>query len=143
SGARRRAGFAHFRYSFLYDIRIPRAQEILGEERKVHTAEHLASAMFYLGADRGEIPQARLYAPTRPPSRPYAVIHPFASEPAKTWRVSGFRKLAEHLESALDLEPVFVAGPGEDLSAFAQWRMLSGAPLEEVKALLRDASLFA
>ena len=43
-----RAGFGHHRGSGLYHIRIPRAQEILGVERPVHTAEHLASAMFYL-----------------------------------------------------------------------------------------------
>ena len=50
SGARYRAGFGHFRYQAVYNVRIPRAQEILGVERKVHTAEHLASAVFYLGA---------------------------------------------------------------------------------------------
>ena len=49
SGARFRAGFGHFRHRIAYNVRIPRAQEILGIERKVHTAEHLASAMFYLG----------------------------------------------------------------------------------------------
>ena len=34
--------------------KIPRAQEILGVDRAVHTAEHLASAMFWLG-----VPQRR------------------------------------------------------------------------------------
>src|ERR1051326_1758632 len=57
-----RAAFAHFRFSGLYNVRIPRAQAIMGVERKVHTAEHLASAMFYLGAPIGEIPRARLFA---------------------------------------------------------------------------------
>ena len=46
----------------MYNVRIPRAQEILGVERTVHTAEHLASAMFYLGAPVGEIPRAKLVA---------------------------------------------------------------------------------
>src|ERR1700688_2814962 len=32
--ARLRAGFAHFRYSAIYNVCIPRAQEILGVERK-------------------------------------------------------------------------------------------------------------
>src|ERR1700687_13768 len=32
SGARFRAAFAHFRYSAVYDVKIPRAQEILGLE---------------------------------------------------------------------------------------------------------------
>ena len=57
-----RAGFAHFRFQAIYNVRIPRAQEILGVERKVHTAEHIASAMFYLGAPPCEIPRARLEA---------------------------------------------------------------------------------
>ncbi len=142
AGARWRAGFAHFRYDFLYDIRIPRAQEILGIERTVHTAEHLAAAMFYLGAPRVEIPRARLFAADRPAGPPYAVIHPYASEPAKTWRSSGFCKVAEYLEQSFGLEPVFIAGPGEELSAFARWRTQVGAPLGELKSLLRRASLF-
>lgn len=52
SGAGIRAGFGHHRHSFLYSDKIPRAQEILGEERPVHTAEHIASAMFWLGVPR-------------------------------------------------------------------------------------------
>ena len=52
SGARFRAGFAHFRSSWIYNVKIPRAQDILGVEGKVHTAEHLASAAFHLGARR-------------------------------------------------------------------------------------------
>ena len=57
--AKYRAGFRHFRGAALYNIKIPRAQEILGEERVVHTAEHLASAMFFLGAPTQEIPSSR------------------------------------------------------------------------------------
>ena len=48
SGARYRAGFAHHRFSFLYSQKIPTAQAILGVDRPVHTAEHLASAVFWL-----------------------------------------------------------------------------------------------
>src|SRR5947209_2244424 len=59
--ARYRAGFAHFRFRAMYNVHIPRAQDILGVDRKVHTAEHLASAMFYLGAPRVDIPRARLF----------------------------------------------------------------------------------
>src|ERR1051325_2059724 len=62
SRARLRAGFAHHRYSFLYTDKIPTAQEILGVDRKVHTVEHLASAMFWLGVPRTEIPRAKLFA---------------------------------------------------------------------------------
>ena len=62
SGARYRAGFGHYRQQFVYNVRIPRAQEILHVDRKVHTAEHVASAMFFLGAPICEIPRAKLVA---------------------------------------------------------------------------------
>ena len=65
SGAKFKAGFGHHRYSFVYSHKIPRAQQILGVERPVHTAEHLASAMFWLGVPQGEIPRAKLVAASR------------------------------------------------------------------------------
>jgi ADP-heptose:LPS heptosyltransferase len=142
SGARLRAGYSHFRYRFLYNVRIPRAQEILGDERKVHTAEHAASAVFYFGAPRVEIPRARLFAPPAAPSKPYAVIHPIASAPSKTWSAAGFLAVAAHLERAHGMEPVFVAGGGEDVSKFTTRRCVVGAPLSKVKALIAGASLF-
>jgi len=141
--ARWRAGFAHFRYRLLYNVRIPTAQQILGVNRKVHTAEHIASAMFYLGAPRDEVPRARLFAEPPPPApRPYAVIHPLASSPEKTWPAERFLGIARRLAEEWGLETVFIAGPGEDLSAFRPHRGLAGAPLGEVKSLLAGASLF-
>lgn len=142
--ARWRAGFAHFRYRRLYNIWIPRAQEILGVNRKVHTAEHIASAMFYLGAPRTEIPPARLLAapPAETPRRPYAVLHPLASSPEKTWPAERFLGIARRMAEEWGLESVFIAGPGEDLSPFAPHRVVCGAPLGEVKTLLAGASLF-
>lgn len=143
SAARWRAGFSHFRGRALYNVPIPTAQEILGVARKVHTAEHLASAMFYLGAPRGEIPAARLFAAPAPRRAPYAVLHPMASAPQKAWPADRFLELAAHLERGMGLEPVFIAGPGEDTAPFARYRVLAGARLAEVKSLLAGASLFA
>ncbi|MGE5568132.1 MAG: glycosyltransferase family 9 protein [Rhodospirillales bacterium] len=142
SGAKFRAGFAHHRYASLYNVRIPTAQEILGVGRKVHTAEHLASAMFYLGAARSEIPRARLFAERRTAGAPYAVLHPMASAASKTWPARNFLALADKLRESWGLEPVFIAGPGEDLSPFASYRTVAGAPLAEIKSLIAGASLF-
>jgi ADP-heptose:LPS heptosyltransferase len=142
SGARWRAGFAHYRWRSVYNIRIPRTQEILGEERTVHTAEHLASAMFYLGVPCVEIPRARLFTDPPPPAPPYAVIHPMASQPDKTWPADRFLHLAHWLRQSMDLDVVFIAGPGEDLAAFQEFRTVRGAPLGAIKSLLRGASLF-
>lgn len=144
SGARFRAGFAHFRASRLYNLRIPTAQTILSVDCKVHTAEHLASAVFWLGVPRCEIPRARLFAHDSGLKVPgsYAVLHPFATGPGKTWPASGFLAIASHLRSALGLDPVFIAGPGDDTRPFAEYRCIEGAPLADVKSLLRGATLF-
>jgi heptosyltransferase III len=142
SGARWRAGFAHYRWRAIYNVRIPRAQQILGEDRTVHTAEHLASAMFYLGAPRVEIPRARLFADPPPAAAPYAVIHPIASQPDKTWPAECFRNAARWLREVMDLQAVFIGGAADDLTPFHEFRTLSGAPLADIKSLLRGASLF-
>lgn len=142
SGAGFRAGFDIFTPAWIYNTPIPTAQETLGVLRRVHTAEHAASAVFYLGVPIGEVPRAKVPAPARrskfAPAGGYAVIHPLAAAAEKTWPAAAFAELAR----ALDVEPVFIGGPGEDLSAFQNWRTVSGAPLPELACLLRDASLF-
>lgn len=142
SGARYRAGFAHFRFSWLYNLRIPTAQEIFGVNRKVHTAEHLASAVFWLGVAPGDIPAARLFAAAPEPRSPYVVLHPVASEPGKTWPASCFIETARWLRARLDLDPIFIGGPADDLSPFQEFTTLAGQPLTEVKRILSGASLF-
>ena len=147
SGARFRAGFDTFRPGWIYNTPIPTAQEVLGIARRVHTAEHMAAAMFYLGAPITEVPRARIAStPGRSawaPEVPYAVIHPLAATPGKTWPAACFVELARYIEKALGLQPVFIGGPGEDLAPFAQWPAIAGAPLGEIARLLRDAAFFA
>ncbi len=136
-----RAAFAHFRGQFAYNVHIPTAQEILELDRKVHTAEHLASAMFYLGAPRSEIPRARLFAPPATRSRAHAVIHPFASSPEKTWPAERFLEVAEDLRRS-GLEPLFLCGPTDDAAPFAEFEVLRNAPLPKVMSVIRSAALF-
>jgi ADP-heptose:LPS heptosyltransferase len=144
SGAPVRAGFAHHAYSFLYHVNIPRAQEILGVERKVHTAEHLASAMFFLGVPRTEIPRAKLVAPSGGELLPelYAVLHPFASAPGKAWPMERFIAVARYLQERAGLEVVILAGPADDASAWDGFRVFRNAPLAEVKRVIAGAQLF-
>jgi heptosyltransferase III len=147
SGARFRAGFDIFKPAWIYNTPIPTAQETLGLSRRVHTAEHMASAMFYLGVPVAEVPHARIGAPEGrsplAPSGPYAVIHPTAATSDKTWPAASFIELARYVSRSFELEPVFVGGPGEDLSPFQTWRTVPGAPLRELARLMRDAALFA
>ena len=145
SGAPVKAGFDIFRPSWVYTHRLPTAPQTLGLSRRVHTAEHAASAVFALGVPLAEIPRARVVAADgrspHAPAGPYVVIHAHAATPEKTWPAGNFCSLAQHLQVE-GLMPVFVGAEGEDLSAFSRWPTLSGAPLAEVARLLRDASLF-
>jgi heptosyltransferase III len=137
SRAKFRVGFAHHRYSVVYSHKIPTAQEILGVQRPVHTAEHLASAMFWLGVPQQDIPRAHLFAEPLPDRRPYAVIHPFAATPDKTWPAGRFIEVAHHL----NLDPIFLAGPTDDLKPFANFET-SRESLAVTKSLIAGASLF-
>jgi ADP-heptose:LPS heptosyltransferase len=147
SGARYRAGFGHFRHQLAYNVRIPRAQEILGVERKVHTAEHLASAMFYLGAPICDVPGAKVVlaggvpSGSACPTRTTAIIHPFATAAGKTWHAGGFLAVAQHLKQS-GLDPVFIGGAADDFSPFRAFRGIAGAPLSEIKAVIADAALY-
>lgn len=143
SRAAYRAGFAHFRFRAAYNIRIPRAQVIFGVERVVHTAEHLASAMFHLGVPVAEIPRAKLVARPRAAERPYAVIHPFAAAPEKTWPARHFVAVAEHLAAHWGIEPVFIGARGDDFAPFRRFQAVAGAGLAEVKSLIAGAAVFA
>jgi len=138
SSAHYRAGFAHYRHQFVYNVRIPRAQQILGVERAVHTAEHLASAMFYLGAPLEEVEWGR---PPGLPNTKTAVLHPVAATPNKTWSLEGFLAVADHLKCS-GLDPVFIGAASDDLSPFREYPPLSGAPLAEIQRLIRSACLF-
>jgi lipopolysaccharide heptosyltransferase III len=141
------AGFAHHAYSFLYNARIPRAQEILSPEilggaRRVHTAEHIASAMFWMGVPQAEIPRARLHAGPARSADAYALFHPFASTPEKTWPAERFLAVAQHLRDKAGLEAVFLAGPADDPGAFARFSVCRNVPLAHVKSVVAGAQLF-
>jgi ADP-heptose:LPS heptosyltransferase len=142
SGAEIRAGFGHHRGAGVYHVRIPRAQEILGEDRPVHTAEHLASAMFYLGCPKQAIPRAQLFTRPRASRPPYAVIHPAAAAKYKTWEAAGFVTVARHLRKRHGLDPVFIGGAADEMSRFGEFECVIGAPLEDVKSLVSRAELF-
>lgn len=140
SGARWRAGFSHHSFTFSYNLRIVRAQRILGVNRAVHTAEHMASAIFFLGVPLQDVPQAELFAGPSPIVGRYAVIHPYASEPAKRWPAESFCEVARYLK-LWNIEPVFLAGPCDDDAPFQRHTVYRGS-LEEAKRVISDATVF-
>jgi ADP-heptose:LPS heptosyltransferase len=140
SGAPWRAGFAHHSTTLAYNIVIPRAQRILGVKRTVHTAEHLASAVFALGVPHDEIPRAQLSAAPSPMEGRYAVLHPFASALDKQWAPDRFCELARYLQ-LWNVTPVFLAGPADDTTPFRA-HLVFQSSLQDAKALLSRAALF-
>jgi len=145
SGAKWRAGFAHHYFTFAYNVKIGRAQSILGVRGVVHTAEHLASAFFALGVPISDVPRAQLFVRDKemnalPVQGRYAVLHPFAATPEKRWPAEKFCELARFL-SLWKMEPVILAGAEDDVSAFGSHRVFRGT-LSEAKALVSRASLF-
>jgi ADP-heptose:LPS heptosyltransferase len=145
SGSKWRAGFAHHNFTFAYNVKIGRAQTILGVRGVVHTAEHLASAFFALGVPITDVPRAQLFVSEQqaekvPVPGRYAVLHPFAATPDKRWPAEKFCELARYL-TLWKIEPVILAGAGDDTAAFAAHRVFRGS-LPEAKALISKASLF-
>ena len=92
SGAKWRAGFAHHNFTFAYNLKIGRAQDILGVRGIVHTAEHLAAAFFALGVPRGEVPRAQLFVSAR--GRP-ACGHSGTIRGAASLRLRSRKKVAD------------------------------------------------
>lgn len=141
SGARWRAGFAHHPTTLAYNVRIRRAQEIMGVHRRVHTAEHLASAFFALGVPLSEVPRAQLFTAGEPAIKErHAVLHPFASAADKRWPPERFAEVARYLK-LWNIIPVFLAGPQDNATAFRDHTVLKGT-LNQVKAVLSNAALF-
>ncbi len=142
SRAKWRAGFAHHSMTFAYNLKIGRAQQILGVNRTVHTAEHLASAFFAMGVPVQDVPRARLYAQESepPPQTRYAVLHPFASTSQKRWPAERFCEVARYLE-LWNITPVFLASADDNIAPFAAHTIFRGS-LSKVKTLLSKASLF-
>jgi ADP-heptose:LPS heptosyltransferase len=140
SGAPYRAGFAHHNVTLAYNIRIGRAQEILGISRVVHTAEHVASAFFAMGVPIQEVPAASLYTTETPLTGRYAVLHPFASSPEKRWPAEKFCEVARYLR-LWNIRPVFLAGAQDDMTPFRAHDILQGS-LKDATSVLSGAALF-
>ena len=163
SGAPLRAAFGHFRHAFAYNTRIPTAQEVLGRDGPVHTAEHIASAFFWLGMPAAEIPPAEVY-PSAPATEKvlarlrsmgveggegYAVLHPTALYASKQWASLGFVDVGQYLERTFGLRPIYLCGEKEQetldqIQSYGRHPILraAGWPIRELVALIAGAKIF-
>ena len=126
SGARWKVGFEHFRRRRTYDVMVPDARRILSQAA-VHTAEHQAAALFWLGAPRRAVPPSELFVTgagriewqkerTRLGigyGRDYALLNPAALYFTKQWPAQRFSELGRYLENERGVAAVFTCGPGE------------------------------
>jgi heptosyltransferase III len=161
SGARWKAGFHHYRALSVYSVIIPDARTILGRQT-LHTAEHQASAFFWLGLRRQAVPPARLWVAPHcrtwwvtererlgiSRNQEYAVIHPAALYATKQWAAENFAQVGAALARDAGIVPVYSCGPEEAAvldaveRAAAPIRRLQGASLGKFAAALSGARLF-
>lgn len=163
TGAPWRAGFEHFRDRYAYNLSVPKAQQILGCDGVVHTAEHVASCFFWLGVPRTEIPASqvfpsdeaarsvlqRLAAMGMDRGQSYAVLHPAATYASKQWSVGGFAEVVNFLARDFHLRAICICGPGESgildeverSSDVPLWRA-DGWSIRELIALIAGAKVF-
>ncbi len=146
SGARWRAGFEHFRQRWAYNVRVPKAQDVLGRaaDADIHTAEHHAAAIIHLGAVDERIPPARLANRACRGTPPYAVIHSGAAYRTKEWSLDRFRSLASEIARRYGLRPIFVLGPDENDVALelSEFDIRQDLPMPRLLSLLARARLF-
>ena len=116
-------------------------------KRTVHTAEHLASAMFYLGraAGRDSAGEAvrrlqRTHARGAHAVRGASIR--WLQSPDKTWPADRFLRGRRASAEALRSEPFSSAARATTCRRFARTARLPDAPLGEIKSLLAGASLF-
>jgi heptosyltransferase-3 len=162
SGARWKVGFDYYRSKSVYDVLIPDTRTILGQQ-DVHTTEHQAAILFYLGMPHAPIPRAQLFVGDRQrdwwekkrkglgidQACDYAIVHPTALYATKQWSAENFARLGVFLEREAGLRAVFSCGPNEGavLDAIGQAAAtsivrLEGLGLGELAAALEGSRIF-
>lgn len=110
SGAQYRAGAAHFKPSFVYNIKVPPAEELLARD-DLHTVESQFAQFRFLGLEADEpLPTSLFVNPERrssmlakavaaglDASRPYAVLSPTNEFYTKRWPAERYAEVAEYL----------------------------------------------
>ena len=162
SGARRRVGYASYRFSQLHNYAAPPATD-LWRQAKTHSVEQQLGLLGWAGVPVTDRPATRLSINVEAcervarrldgagigASQPYALFHPAAAFDSKRWDARNFARVADDLD-ARGLAVVAVAAPGETdvVRAFAgsaqSARVVSfnDLSLPEVTALAARARLF-
>jgi lipopolysaccharide heptosyltransferase II len=162
SGARRRVGYASYRFSRLQTDAAPPAPELWQQDR-THSVEQQLGLLGWTGVPVTDRPAARLFvtreadatvesrlsaAGLGASSQPFALFHTAAAFDSKRWDARNFARVADRLD-AQGFAVVAVAAPGEEdvvrafsESAKARVASFNDLALPEVIALAARAALF-
>lgn len=163
SGAKHRAGAAHFRHSYAYNLCIPPAEEILGR-KDLHTVEYQFGQFKWLGLPGAEpepthlhvVPrlresaQAQLREAGVDPAKPYVVLAPTNEFYTKRWMPERYATIAKRL-IARGFQIVMTGAPTEEQRAQLadvakatkhSLASLSSLIIGELVAVVADAKLF-
>ena len=156
SGARHRAGFSHYQYSFLYNHLAAAATEFWRKEN-VHSAEQQLALLGSSGIPVDDLPSSSL--PVTDKGRTarvrdwfergsYVILHPGAAFFTKRWPAASFARTAEFL-AAGGLNSVAIGSPDETQildelkrAANVPVTTLSDLTLPEITALASKARIF-
>jgi len=162
SHAAYRVGAEHYRYSFIYNIRIPHPQVVWQTKRALHTVENQLSLIKGL---KIPIAESKLTVPSRSEvkeevirelsslgidaGRPYIIIHPGGSFPSKRWQPSKFSQLSDWLIKTYKQPVLIVADSKEgrivrEILSQTKNRVFSiiGPPLEKLIAIIEGCALY-
>lgn len=162
SGAKRRVGYASYRYRRLYNYAAPSPLE-LWREPQLHSAEQQLGLLGWTGVPVTDRPESSLPVTSEALQRiekslneaglkdgsPYALMHPAAAFDTKTWAAKNFARVAEILEER-GLRTIAVVAPFEKdvLEELKRETRVAGLvafddlTLPEVAALASRSSLF-
>ena len=162
AGSPARICWAHCRFGFLYNLRVPDAGP-LDARKQFHTVEHRLAQFYWAGLPSSPIPPAQVFPQPDAiasveqllvrngiaPGAQFAVIHPGAAYFTKRWALEHFAATAQWLHAQHGLAPVIVLGP-RDRQQIPDVRRLFSPPavvfdslsLRELIALISCARLF-
>ena len=149
SGAKHRVGFSTYRYSFLYNHRLPSPVDFW-KRNILHSAEQQLALLGFVGVPVEDKPKSRLNVNSKfkIQNSKFALIHPVAAFETKQWATEKFARIAEFL-SEKDFQIVAVAAKNER-DVLENLQKLSNVPvtifddlsLSEITALAAQAELF-
>ncbi|CAN5607423.1 glycosyltransferase family 9 protein [soil metagenome] len=149
SGAPHRIGFSTYRYSFLYNHRLPSPVDFWNI-KILHSAEQQLALLGFVGVPVKDKPKSRLAVNSNYKLQitNYALLHPVAAFDTKQWATENFARVAEFLHEK-KLQIVAVATKKER-DVLEKLQKFSNVPvtifddltLPEITALAARAELF-